>query len=280
MTALGAQVTGAPRAAGRVSPPRHGLNQPLDNPRTQSANANMRHPAWEKVIRRSWLFDHPTTGDAFLIGDIPVSALRFADFPSGHKIFAEGQPGDRVYVIISGIVKLACTVAHRRQVVRALLGPGDVLGELTTFDTAPHSGTATCQSLVRTAWLTTSSVRGLIRRQPELTNRWLQALAHQIRSRDAELVGMSSVDVAARVARQLVMLAQRFGEEVDGTLCVHHSLTRREFAELVGASKESVSRALAEFVERGWLVTTSGGFELLDLDQVRHRAQVAFQDLT
>ena len=52
-----------------------------------------------------------------------------------------------------------------------------------------------------------------------------------------------------------------------------HTLTRQEFAQLVGAARESVSKALANFVERGWIVTTPGGYEIVDLDQLRMRAR-------
>jgi CRP-like cAMP-binding protein len=209
-----------------------------------------------------------------LDADGPATALHFADFPSGHQIYLEGEPGERIYVIISGIVKITCTVAHGRQVVRALLGPGDVLDELTIFDAGPHSGTATCQSLVRTAWLNTSSLHRLVKLRPQLAQQWLQALARELRSRDEDLVSLTSTDVPGRVARQLILLAQRFGERADGRLYVSHSLTRREFAQLVGAARESVSKALANFVERGWIVTAPGGYEIVDLEQLRLRAQL------
>lgn len=256
----------------RRIPPREPLAATsISGRRTQQATSGERHGGWKDVLRRSWLIDGQTARDALLDADGP--ALHVADFPSGHQIFTEGEPADRIYVIISGIVKITSTVAHGRQVVRSLLGPSDVLDEPTIFDPGPHSGTATCQSLVRTGWLTTSSVHRLIKQRPQLAHRWLQALAREIRSREQEAIHLSSPDVPGRVARQLILLAQRFGERADGTLHVTHTLTRQEFAQLVGAARESVSKALANFVERGWIVTTPGGYEIVDLDQLRMRAR-------
>ena len=159
-------------------------------------------------------------------------------FPREHQIFTEGEPADRIYVIISGIVKITSTVAHGRQVVRALLGPGDVLDEPTLFGAGPHTGTATCQSLVRTGWLNTSSLHRLIKLRPQLAQKWLQALARELRSRDEDLIHLTSADVPGRVARQLILLAERFGEQIDGSLHVTHTLSRQEFAQLVGAARE------------------------------------------
>ncbi|GAS93623.1 Crp/Fnr family transcriptional regulator [Mycolicibacterium canariasense] len=231
---------------------------------------------------RSWLFDGQDTMMATHLDDICGTAFHLADFPSGHRLFGQGEPGDRVYVIISGLVKMSCTVAHGNEVVRDIRGPGDVVGELSMFDPGPRSETATCQTLVRTGWLTSASLRRLADRYPDLAQRWLQALARQLQNREAEMAGVVAADVATRVARQIVSLADRFGQDgqdARGTVHVYHSLTRHEFAQLAGARREAVSQALAKFVERGWLVTTPGGFDVFDLDSLRHRARGAFPDV-
>ncbi|MEN4479702.1 Crp/Fnr family transcriptional regulator [Mycolicibacterium cosmeticum] len=239
----------------------------------------MPRATWESVVMRSWLFDGQGAQMATHLGDICGTAFHLADFPSGHRLFGQGEPGDRVYVIISGLVKMSCTVAHGSEVVRDVKGPGDVVGELSIFDPGPRGESATCQTLVRTGWLTGSSLRRLAHRHPDLTQRWLQALSRQVQERESEIADVVVADVATRVARQIVVLADRFGQHVDPTVHVYHSLTRHEFAQLAGARREAVSQALAKFVERGWLVTTPGGFDVYDLDALRRRAQGAFPDV-
>lgn len=244
-----------------------GLAQP------PSAAVGNRHPTWESVITKSWLFNGCTAPDAPPLGEIVGPAFHLADFPSGHQLFAQGEPGDRVFVIISGLVKVSCDQANGHHVVRRLLGPGDVIGELEIFDPGPRSETAHCQTLVRTAWLTRATTHRLAQQHPAVALQWLQGLTRQIRDREAEITGMLTVDVSARVARQIMLLADRFGEKIDGTVHVYHSLTRHEFAQLAGARREAVSQALAKFVERGVLITTPGGFDITDIAALRRRAQ-------
>jgi CRP/FNR family transcriptional regulator, cyclic AMP receptor protein len=273
VTTVGGDVATVDHIVRRI-PPRGQLpTTSFGGRRTPTATPGERHSGWQDVLRRSWLVDEDTARDALL--DADGSALHLADFPSGHQIFTEDEPADRIYVIISGIVKITSTVARGRQVVRALLGPGDVLDEPTLFDAGPHAGTATCQSLVRTGWLNRSSLHRLIKLRPQLAHKWLQGLARELRSRDEDLIHLTSTDVPSRVARQLILLAERFGEQIDGSLHVTHTLSRQEFAQLVGAARESVSKALASFVERGWIVTTPGGYEIVDLQQLRMRAQIS-----
>lgn len=233
------------------------------------------HVDWKDALSKSWLIQDRATMDELLglTGSAPM--LHLNDFPTGHQIFADGKPANRVYVIISGIVKLTAPVPRGRCTVRSLLGPGDIIDAPAAFDGSPHGCTATCQTLVRTASLSSSAVQRLLRHRPALAQRWLQALAQEIRAREQDIALLASGDIAARVARELVTLAEHLGSSVDGVWHVDHTLTRQEFAELVGAPKEPVGKALANFVAHGWIVTGPGRFEITDIDQLRRRAAAA-----
>lgn len=80
-------------------------------------------------------------------------------------------------------------------------------------------------------------------------------------------------DVPGRVAGQLLDLADRFGKEGEDGLHVHHDLTQEELAQLVGASRETVNKALAEFALRGWLRIEAKAVVLLDVERMRRRAR-------
>jgi CRP/FNR family transcriptional regulator, cyclic AMP receptor protein len=233
------------------------------------------HVDWKDALSKSWLIQDRKTMDELLGVTGSAPSLHLNDFPSGHQIFTEGKPANRVYVIISGIVKLTAPLPRGRHTVRSLLGPGDIIDAPAAFDGGAHSCTATCQTLVRTASLSTGAVQRLLMRRPALANRWLQALAREIRTREQDLVLLASGDIAGRVARELITLAEHLGNPVDGVLHVAHTLTRQEFAELVGGAKEPVGKALANFVAHGWIVTGPGRFEITDIDQLRRRAAAA-----
>lgn len=230
------------------------------------------HRDWHDALANCWLVNDRDTLDALLGYSGLTPAIHLSDFPSGHRIFVEGQPAEHIYVVISGTVKLTATLPHGRKTVRSLLGPGDVIDTAAAFDGLPHGYTAMCQTLVRAAWLNTGSLRRLISRRPQLAPRWLRAMAGEIRKREQHVALASSDDVPGRVARELITLADRFGTPAGGTIQVEHTLSRQEFAELVGAAKAPVSKALANFVARGWIVTGPGRFEIIDIEQLRHRA--------
>ncbi|BBX82991.1 Crp/Fnr family transcriptional regulator [Mycolicibacterium aubagnense] len=234
------------------------------------------HVDWKDALSKSWLIQDRTTMDELLGVTGSAPSLHLNDFPTGHQIFADGKPANRVYVIISGIVKLTAPLPRGRCAVRSLLGPGDIIDAPTAFDGSPHGCTATCQTLVRTASLSSSTVQRLLRHRPALAQRWLQALAQEIRAREQDIALLASGDIAARVARELIRLAEHLGNPVEGVLHIDHTLTRQEFAELVGAPKEPVGKALANFVAHGWIVTGPGRFEITDIDQLRRRAAAAF----
>lgn len=256
---------------------RGGAHSPTSAIRTRWAECAVpaSHVDWKDALSTSWLIQDRATMDELLGLTGSTPALHLNDFPTGHQIFTYGKPANRVYVIISGIVKLTAPVPRGRCTVRSLLGPGDIIDAAAAFDGSPHGCTATCQTLVRTASLSSSAVQRLLRHRPALAQRWLQALAQEIRAREQDIALLASGDIAARVARELVALAEHLGNPVDGVWHVDHTLTRQEFAELVGAPKEPVGKALANFVAHGWIVTGPGRFEITDIDQLRRRAVAA-----
>lgn len=95
-----------------------------------SLRATSPSSAWASVLSHSWLLDEPTAQDALCIDEVFGKYFHLADFPSGKQIYHQGDPGDRVYVIISGLVKVSCTLANGTEVVRGLMGAGDVVANL------------------------------------------------------------------------------------------------------------------------------------------------------
>jgi CRP-like cAMP-binding protein len=80
-------------------------------------------------------------------------------------------------------------------------------------------------------------------------------------------------DVPGRVAKALLELSEKFGAKSDSGIQVHHDLTQEELAQLVGASRETVNKALADFASRGWIRLETKSVELLDLDRLSKRAK-------
>lgn len=192
----------------------------------------------------------------------------------GEKLFNEGDPGDRLYLLVEGKVKLGHTASDGRENLIAVLGPGEIIGELTLFDPGPRSTTATAVAPTRMMQLEHDALMEFIDTRPSLAKHMLTALAQRLRRTNAVLADLVFSDVPGRVAKALLDLADRFGtRSEDGSVHVPHELTQEELAQLVGASRETVNKSLAEFVSRGWIRLEGRGVHLLDVDRLRRRAR-------
>ena len=179
--------------------------------------------------------------------------LQPVDFPRGHTVFAEGEPGDRLYIIISGKVKIGRRSPDGRENLLTIMGPSDMFGELSIFDPGPRTSSATTITEVRAVSMDRDALRAWIADRPEIAEQLLRVLARRLRRTNNNLADLIFTDVPGRVAKQLLQLAQRFGTQEGGALRVTHDLTQEEIAQLVGASRETVNKALADFAHRGWI---------------------------
>ncbi len=196
------------------------------------------------------------------------------DLPRGEVLFSEGDPGDRLYVIVDGKIKLGATSGDGRETLLAILGPGEMFGELSLFDPGPRTATAAALTDARLVGVGHPDLQPWLTGRPEVAASLLGALARRLRRTNEAMADLVFSDVPGRVAKALLELAGKFGEPgPDGAVHVVHDLTQEELAQLVGASRETVNKALADFQNRGWLRLEQRGVDLLDLERLNRRAQ-------
>lgn len=191
----------------------------------------------------------------------------------GEVLFNEGEPGDRVYVIADGKIKLGHTAPDGRETLIAVLGPGEMLGELSLFDPGPRAATATAIAPSRLLELRHDDLMVFLRTRPDLSAQLLQGLARRLRKTNAALADLVFSDVPGRVAKALLDLAARFGVPTEEGIRVVHDLTQEELAQLVGASRETVNKALAEFGNRGWIRLEGRAVLIIDKARLERRAR-------
>ncbi len=201
------------------------------------------------------------------------SSLTQIELRRGDILFREGDSGDRLYLVVDGKVKLGRSSPDGRENLLAVLGPGQMFGELSLFDPGPRSATATAVTDVTMGSLGHDELSPWLTGHPDVARGLLHQLAARLR-RTNEVVGdLVFSDVPGRVAKALLSLAERFGtQEADGVR-VHHDLTQEELAQLVGASRETVNKALADFASRGWMRVDSRAVTILDADRLERRAR-------
>lgn len=201
------------------------------------------------------------------------AAMTTANARRGEILFREGTPGDRFWVILSGKIKLGHTAADGRESLIAVLGPGEILGELSVYDPGVRTATATVLAPTSMLELEHNRFVQLLEEHPSLGRQLLASLAERLRKTNAALADLVFSDVPGRVAKALLDLAARFGRPVAQGIRVPHDLTQEELAQLVGASRETVNKSLAEFSSRGWIKLDGRAVVLLDLQRLEKRAR-------
>ncbi len=199
--------------------------------------------------------------------------LEPVEFPRGHVIFSEGELGDRLYIISSGKVKIGRRSPDGRENLLAVFGPSDMFGELSIFDPGPRTSSAATVTDVRAYSMDRPALREWITKHPEIAEQLLRVIARRLRRTNNMLADLIFTDVPGRVAKSLLQLAQRFGSQESGMLRVTHDLTQEELAQLVGASRETVNKALADFAQRGWLRLEGKSVLILEPERLARRAR-------
>jgi CRP/FNR family cyclic AMP-dependent transcriptional regulator len=223
----------------------------------------------DTVLRRAPLFEG--------LDDEDAKALRRqmaeVKLSRGEHLFMEGDAGDRLYVVLEGKIKLTRAAADGRENLWSVIGPGEMFGELSLFDPRPRTSTASAVTDATLAALAHDALRPWLLERPEVSMHMLRALARRLRRANDVTADLVFTDVPGRVAKNLLDLAERFGEQQRDGLHVHHDLTQEELAQLVGASRETVNKALADFAARGWLQISARSVLILDADRLRKRAR-------
>ena len=190
-----------------------------------------------------------------------LGELETVRFPRGTTIFNEGEPGDRLYIIIDGKVKLARRSADGRENLFSIFDPG------------PRTSSAVCVTEVSAASMSADQLQEWVGSHPDVPAQLLRMLARRLRRTNNSLADLIFTDVPGRVAKSLLQLANRFGVQEGSALRVNHDLTQEEIAQLVGASRETVNKALAEFAHRGWIRLEGKSVLISDTERLARRAR-------
>jgi len=191
----------------------------------------------------------------------------------GDRLYDEGDIDDQLYVVIEGKVKLTRTSSDGREVLVRVQGPGDMFGELAMFDPTYRTSNASAVTDARLAAIAHNDLRDVLTDRPAIALLLLRELAQRLRVITDANTNLIFTDVPGRVAKALLELSDKFGTEQEDGMLVSHDLTQEELAQLVGASRETVNKALADFAARGWIQLSAKSVLLLDPDRLRRRAR-------
>jgi CRP/FNR family transcriptional regulator, cyclic AMP receptor protein len=203
-----------------------------------------------------------------------IDQLHPVHFSRQQTVYTEGQPGDQLYIVASGKIKLGRRCADGRGHLLAIVGPAEMFGELSILDPGPRSSTATALTEVSALSMDRNVVWEWLTEHPEVAERLLRVLSRRLRRADHDLSDLISTDVPARVAKQLLRLAQQFGIQENGATRLTHDLTQEEIAQLVGSSRETVNKVLTDFHRRGWIRADGKSLLITDSERLVHRTRL------
>jgi CRP/FNR family cyclic AMP-dependent transcriptional regulator len=194
-----------------------------------------------------------------LFRDLPQAALdRLTPqlfrkvFPVRSTIMAADQRGEAVYFILSGTVRVHVERADGEDVVIAILGPGEMVGEMSLLDGRGRSASVTTLDKTECLWMDGAAFRDALRTMPELGFQFARILAARIRMANDHIQALAALDVESRVARQLVALADRYGQpNKDGAILIPIRLTQADLSATIAASREQTNKVLVSYRTRG-----------------------------
>jgi CRP/FNR family transcriptional regulator len=208
--------------------------------------------------------------------DMVAAVMHEMKVPRNTVLFEMGDEPNGLYRIISGQVMLHRPMVRGEEMADAVLtvfGRGQVFGELSICDPGPRSGTAVTLTPAHLRFIPLADAQRLIATQPTFARTLLSQLGRRLRMAHNATSALVLGDVHGRVARAITQLASRFGQlQSDGSVKVYHGMTQADLAAMVGASREAVNKAMAQFAQRGWVEPRTKGFVVLDYERLLHRA--------
>ncbi|GAA1675984.1 Crp/Fnr family transcriptional regulator [Nonomuraea sp. NPDC048882] len=190
-------------------------------------------------------------------------------YRAGQIIFHQGDPGESLFVLLDGLVKVVFTTEHGDEIVLNMLSRGDTFGEMALLDGSPRSASITT---VRPAWvfaLPRARLLELMREHPGLADEFLRLLGRMVRRLTDQAADLAFLDLGGRLAKLLLQLADKHGQS-DGVVDLP-GLTQSDLAALIGASRPAVNRALQSLVSRNLIAVKGRTITLLNVAALRKR---------
>jgi CRP/FNR family transcriptional regulator, cyclic AMP receptor protein len=185
-------------------------------------------------------------------------------FPAGTNVLTVEQPGEAVYIILHGTVKIHVEQGDGRDVILSILGAGDLLGEMSLIDSVGRSASALTLENSLMLWMDKQAFNHLLEEFPPVARNLVRILSARVRLSDQLIQALATLDVYGRVARQLLAFAERYGRPTaDGGTRIPIALTQGDIADLVGASRKRVNQVMVAFKSQGLIGSDVEGHIIL-----------------
>jgi CRP/FNR family transcriptional regulator, cyclic AMP receptor protein len=218
-------------------------------------------------------------GQSFVLRGLPrheleqlAGMMQRRAYRRGEVLMHQGDPGQALHVVCSGRLKVVTRNEGGEEALLAIVGPGDLVGDLALLDGGPRSATVIALEPVETATLARADFPGLLRRSPAVVEGLLAALAQTIRRLSEDVGDLMFLDLHGRLSKKLLELGDAHGRAIDGLIEIQVALTQGELAEMIGATRQRVNKLLGFYEARGAIARRGRRIVILRPEMLRRWA--------
>lgn len=197
-----------------------------------------------------------------------ASRGRVRRFNAGATIFHEGDPGDAIYVVVDGRLRMSRISGSGTEATLAIIGAGDATGEMSLFDGRPRSATATAMQPTRVFVVSRDDFVNWVRERPAAALALLETLSLRLRRTNEIVTDLVFLDLPHRLAKHLLTLAASHADTANAKR-PRLQVTQAELASMLGVSRESVNKQLNQFARDGWITLSRGAVIIDDAEALR-----------
>jgi CRP/FNR family cyclic AMP-dependent transcriptional regulator len=216
-----------------------------------------------EVLRKVPLFSDLAEPELGRFADI----AREREYPKNSVILFEDDPGDALYIVSTGQVKVVLIGEDGREVILSVLGDGDFFGEMSLIDDEPRSAHVIAMKDSRLLVLRREDFQAELEREPRIALKLLRVLVQRLRQADSKIGSLVLLDVNGRVAQLLLDLSEESGGPTITRKLTHHTI-----AQMIGSSRETVSRAMRELMDKGCISVSRREITITKPDELRSMA--------
>ena len=177
-------------------------------------------------------------------------------FSAGSNLAMAEQPGEVIYIVIDGTLKIFTEQLDGTEVILAILGPGDTVGEMSLVDSAGRSANVVTLEKSMLLWMDRSTFQQCLETMPTVTYNLMHIFSDRLRLANEQIQSLATLDIYGRVARQLLAFANQYGQpspENETDILIPIRLTQSDIADMVGASRERINQVVVSYKRSNYI---------------------------
>ncbi len=202
--------------------------------------------------------------------DLLLASARVERVETGQVLFRKGDPGDKLFVVLAGRIGIGMVSEEGKEAVLNVLGPGAVFGEIALLDGRERTADAVAKAESHLLVIERSDFIPFLESHPEVAARLIAVLCERVRWVSQSYEDALFMDLPARLARKLLLLAETYGEAVDNAgVRIGFRLSQEELGKMTGVSRESVNKLMRSWQDERLVAVSHGRVTILDKDRLR-----------